>query len=310
MSAATLVSVIVTTADATGDLRRALQSVLAQTKRPAEILVASHVTDTDTDTVPKSLVEDFGDAVRWIGVPERRVAIQRNAAIRHCRGELIALLESQATWHPDKLARCVATLTHAPQDDLVYTPAIFVDPDGTCHAPPSPELLPCGWILDELFEEPWIVDSTMVFRRSVWERHGGFDESLTVTSGQNFYLRAARAHRFAVVPEPLTEVIRPTSAPSSTAHASHIRETAEMLHRFYAEQGGDERLDSRRARRTLGLLCEEAARLSWAEHNIPLTLRATMGAMHYRPTWWTRFFLYWVLWRTRKERVGMNLAAG
>ncbi|MDP1796653.1 MAG: glycosyltransferase family A protein [Planctomycetaceae bacterium] len=297
-------SVIVTTAPAGGDLRQTLQSVLAQTHCAAEITVVGN------DPHHKAVVHEFGGDVRWLEVATNNVAAQRNAAIRRCHGELIALLDTHALWDPSKLARSIANLTHAPQDDIVYTPAIFIDPDGIRHAPPSPELLPCGWILDELFEEPWIADATAVFRKTVWERQGGFDEALTVISGQNFFLRAARAHRFAVIPEPLTEVFRPHATPTPAEHAVLIRETAEMLHRFYAEQGGDERLDSGRARRTLGLLCEEAARISWAEHNIPLTLRATIGALHYRPTWWSRFFLYWVLWRTRKERVGMNLAAG
>lgn len=306
MSVEPRVSVIVTTASVAGDLRRALQSALFQTEPPFEILVAGH----PDDIAARARMEDLGPAVCWIDVTERTVPAQRNAAIRRSRGELIALLDGQAAWKPTKLARSVAALVNGPQDDLVYTAAAFVDADGTRHAPPSPELLPCGWILDELFEEPWIADATVVFRKTVWERQGGFDESLTVAAGQNFYLRAARAHRFAVIPEPLTEIDRLVITPTAPQHAAHIRETAEMLHRFYDEQGGDERLDSRRARRTLGLLCEEAARLSWGEHNIPQTLRATIGAMHYRPTWRSRFFLYWVLWQTRKERASMNLTAG
>lgn len=301
------VSVIVTTASASrGDLRRAVHSALFQTEPPIEILVAGHA----DDVASQARIEDIGPNVRWIDVAPPTVAAQGNAAIRRCRGELVALLDAHAVWHPTKLARCVAALTNAPQDDLVYTPAVFIDADGNRHAPPAPELLPYGWILDEIFEEPWIVDATIVFRKAVWERQGGFDETLTVATGQNFYLRAARAHRFAVIPEPLTEVHRPAVTLSAQDHAAQVRETAEMLHRFFDEQGGDERLDSRRARRVLGLLCEEAARLSWAERNILQTLRATVGALHYRPTWSSRLFLYWVLWRTRKERAGMNLAVG
>ncbi len=300
------VSVIVTTAIAGGDLRRAVHSAVFQTAAPAEILVAGHPDDFSA----KARIEDLGQAVRWIDVSQRTVAAQRNAAIRRCRGELIALMDAHAVWNSVKLARSVAALTHAPQDDLVYTPAVFVDPGGIRNTPPSPELLPCGWILGELFEEPWIADATVVFRKMVWERQGGFDEALMVSAGQNFYLRAARAHRFAVIPEALTEVHRPARTSLATEHAAEVRETAEMLHRFFDEQGGDERLDSHRAGRALGLLCEEAARLAWAEGNIPQTIRAIIGALHYRPTWSSRFFLYWVLWRTRKQRAGMNLAVG
>lgn len=305
MTTESRVSVIVTTADERGDIVRTVRSALAQTESAAEILVADSGAVCDT----KSRLAEFGEAVRWIDVESCTPGAQRNAAIRRCRGDLIALLDPQAVWQPTKLARSVAALQHAPQDDLLYTPATFLDPDGTRHGPPPPELLPTGWILDELFEEPWIVDSTAVFRKTVWERHGGFEETLTGTTGQNFFLRAARAHRFAVLPEALTEIVRPPQNPSAEEHTQNVRETAEMLHRFYTEQGGDERLDSRRAGRTLGTLCETAARLSWAEHNIPMTLRATMGAMYYHPTWRSRFFLYWVLWRTRQERARMNLTA-
>ncbi len=299
------VSVIITTSPDPNALDRALRSVFSQTESPTEILVAG----ASANAAVKLIVDGCSDRVRWIECPVDTLASQRNAAIRRSQGQLIALLDPTAVWLSTKLARSVAALTLAPQDDLVYTPAVFIDPEGPRNAPPAAELLPSGWILDEIFEEPWIVDSTVVFRREVWERHGGFDESLTVAAGRNFFLRSARAHRFAVIPEPLTEVHR--GGPISLEeHARDIRETAEMLHRFYDAQGGDERLDSRRARRALGELCEVAARLSWAEQNVPQTLRASLGAMHYHPTWRSRFFLSWVLWQTRKVRAEMGRAAG
>lgn len=301
MSLSPTISVIVSTALSRSVLRQALDSIRRQSIQPTEILIAG---DPDDSTL-RSIVHTSGLEIRWIDALNH-IAIQRNAAIRRSQGELIALLDANSVWSPTKLARSVTTLMHSPEDDLVYSPAVMINPDGTRQNPPGAELLPHGWILDELFEEPWIVDSTIVFRRAVWERQGGFDERLTASSGQNFYLRAARAHRFAMVPDPLTEAYR-DDATSPEVHARNVRETAEMLHRFYAEQGGDERLDGKRARRALGELCEAAARLSWDEHNIPMTLRATLGAMHYRPSWRSRLFLYWVLWRTRKERVGMVL---
>jgi glycosyltransferase involved in cell wall biosynthesis len=297
MNESPTLSVIITTADEQGDLRRALDSVFAQTTVPMEILVAGPA---------RALAHQFDDRVRKIDVDTQNISAQRNAAMRCSRGELIALLEASAVWSPTKLARSVAALTRSPEDDLVYTPAVFINPDGTRQNPPAAEFLPQGWILDEIFEEPWIVDSTVVFRRAVWERQGGFDERLNVSCGQNFYLRAGRAHRFGVVPDPLADVYRAATVPAAE-HAQNVRETAEMLHRFYAEQGGDERLDSRRARRALGELCEAAARLSWDERNIPMTLRASLGAMHYRPSWRSRLFFYWVLWRTRKERANLVL---
>lgn len=305
MSVLPTVSVIISTNEPHGDVPRALQSVRAQTLLPTEIFVAGD----PSHPAMQEMIRDAGNDVRWIDAPAGFVGAQRNAALRRSRGELIALLDSSAVWSPNKLERCVTALANVPEDDLVYTPAVFIDPNGTHAASPDPEFLPSGWILDKLFEEPWIVDSTVVFRRAVWERHGGFDETLTVTTGQNFYLRAARAQRFAMIPESLTDVFR-AGPPSRADEAQHVRQTAEMMHRFYAEQGGDERLDGRRSRRVLGQLCEQAARLSWEEHNIPMTLRALIGAMHYRPTWRSRLFLYWVLWRTRKERVGMVLAPG
>lgn len=303
MSHVPTISVIVTADETHGDLTRALESVRTQTFPATEVWIAGDASQVSTTAFDDS----FRDRLRWIDVSGASTAAARNAAIRRSRGDLIALLETNAVWAPEKLARCATTLTSAPDDDLVYSPAVLISPEGTRRQPPSPEDMPCGWILNELFAEPWIVDSAAVFRRQVWERHGGFDESLTVAGGQNFYLRAARAHRFALVAEPLVDV-SVTEAISAAEQTRQVREIAEMLHRFYAEQGGEERLDSRRAHHVMGELCEMAARLSWAEHNIPMTLRATVGALHYRPTWRSRLFLYWVLWRTRKERVGMNLA--
>lgn len=303
------VSVIIPATAGVGDIGRAIDSALAQTLDDMEALVCGEA--AARPEWPSGL--DSSPTVRWIELDRSLVSkndssgdrqsptcgAALNAAIRRSVGEVVALLDPTAVWSPHKLALCVRHLIDHPQDDVVYTPAVFVDRQGATHAPLPAAALPAGWILTELFEEPWIVESAAVFRRGVWERHGGFDESLTVTLGQNFFLRVGRAHRFGVISEPLTTVYtEPTSRPTLAESARQAREAGEMLHRFYREQGGDERVDRLRGRRALGAVCQQAARLTWQTGDAPQTLRALFGANEYQPHWRTRWFAAWIRWRT------------
>jgi glycosyltransferase involved in cell wall biosynthesis len=111
-----LVSIVIPTFNRARDLRRALESVLAQTYPAWEVLVVdSHSTD-DTDDV----VGSFNDPritlhkTSVVGI----IAASRNVGIRRARGTYIAFLDSDDWWAPDKLAESVAYLERGA--DLVY----------------------------------------------------------------------------------------------------------------------------------------------------------------------------------------------
>ncbi len=293
MSSHLRVSVIIPTYNRRELVQRAIQSALAQTFRPLEILV---VDDGSTDGTAE-LVGSLPDPVHLWQQSNQGLAAARNAGIRRSRGDLIALLDSDDQWTPDKLARSVALLDERPECDVVYNAAAALSSSGRLQ-PPARRRAPDGWILNTLFERNFICDSSTVFHRRVWERIGGFDETLPVCVGHQFWLRVAVGHRFGYLPEPLT--ICGESPESLTAdRARLLRVQAEMLHRFYEEQGW-QRMDRSRVCQTMNRLCLKAGQLTWRQGDIALSARHYRGAVLYRPTMRSRLWFAFVDYRRKQ----------
>ena len=78
---------------------RAIESVLAQSRPPEEIIV---VDDGSTDDTAER-VRAFGDRVRYVFQPNGGGAAARNRGVEEARGEWIAFLDSDDTWLPEHL---------------------------------------------------------------------------------------------------------------------------------------------------------------------------------------------------------------
>src|SRR5712675_1199611 len=95
------VSVIIPTYNSGRLVVEAVESALAQTLAPAEILV---VDDGSTDDTRDRLAK-FGPPVSYIHQENQGVAAARNRGIRAATGDLVAFLDADDVWHPKKLER-------------------------------------------------------------------------------------------------------------------------------------------------------------------------------------------------------------
>ena len=93
------ISAVIPTHNRAGLLPRALDSALAQRRRPDEVIV---VDDGSTDETADVLAR-YGDAVRVIRKQQGGVSSARNVGVSQSRGELIAFLDSDDFWDEDHL---------------------------------------------------------------------------------------------------------------------------------------------------------------------------------------------------------------
>jgi glycosyltransferase involved in cell wall biosynthesis len=121
-----VISVVIPTYNRAGLLPRAVESALAQTVAPLEILI---VDDGSTDDT-KSVCSRWPAPVRYIATPNGGVARARNVGIKEARGEWIALLDSDDEWEPNKLAAQRAALAAAPDARWCIAGCTLVDGDG------------------------------------------------------------------------------------------------------------------------------------------------------------------------------------
>jgi glycosyltransferase involved in cell wall biosynthesis len=112
-----LVSCIVPVFNGERYLREALNSILAQTYRVVEIIVAD---DGSTDGTA-ALVASYGGQVHYVRQPNAGPAAARNLGLRMARGQFVAFLDQDDLWHPEKLARQLARFQARPELDLCVT---------------------------------------------------------------------------------------------------------------------------------------------------------------------------------------------
>ena len=191
------VSVVIPTFDRAQLLGRALDSVLEQTRPPAEIVV---VDDGSADDTP-SLVRARYPQVRLLQQSNRGVSAARNLGIKEARHEWIALLDSDDEWRPHKLER---------QLDELESRSLRI-----CHCNETwirrgNQVLQRrrhekrgGWLLRDCLPLCAISPSAAVIHRQVFDVVGFFDESLPACEDYDLWLRVCSRYEVAFVSEEL-----------------------------------------------------------------------------------------------------------
>lgn len=93
----------------------ALNSIFAQTRLPGEVIV---VDDGSTDSTA-GVVQSYGDRVHYVFQDNRGPSAALNRGLELARGEMIAMLDADDAWTPDKLERQAGLLDKDPSVDMV-----------------------------------------------------------------------------------------------------------------------------------------------------------------------------------------------
>lgn len=177
------ISVIIPTFNRASQVVRAVNSALAQTLKPFEVIV---VDDGSTDETVERL-RVFGDEIRYIFQENRGVSSARNRGILEARGEWIAFLDSDDTWHPEKLKRQIEAVnatgakvcfsvsvneTSAAVDDLNRMDTSLLKGKERYYPPDDFRIF-------KFPRHPFL--QSMLARKEILLQHGLLDESLKVS---------------------------------------------------------------------------------------------------------------------------------
>jgi GT2 family glycosyltransferase len=124
-----LVSVVVPTYNRAHLIGRTIESVLAQTYPNVEIVISDDGSKDDTAQV---IARDYGkDArIRYFKKENGGPASARNAGFEKARGEFVALLDSDDTWHPWKLDLQIRCMERFPELGMTWTDMQMIGADG------------------------------------------------------------------------------------------------------------------------------------------------------------------------------------
>ncbi len=187
------ISVVIPTFNAAAFVVEAVQSVLAQSLRPLEIIVVDDGSTDDTAERLQSL------PITLIQQANAGVAMARNAGIHAARGDAIAFLDADDVWHPFKLEVQVPRLkSHGLLASGCY------DWPGPLPVLPSTIPLAEPIALERLVVRNSIVTSTVLVRRDALTQAGDFDARMQGPEDYDLWLRIAQHHECAVLPLSLT----------------------------------------------------------------------------------------------------------
>ena len=228
VSPAPRVSVVIPTYNRVAMLRRAIDSVLAQTVRDFELIVVDNGSRDGTEEMVRNIPDP---RVRLVRRPRPEgPARARNAGIAVARGEWVAFLDDDDEWLPEKLERQMARVEQEsdPKIAIVYCSFYLERASGERSLPTDPEL-PEGDLLDiYLKQDVASAPSLYVVKRSALTEIGGFAPAADSAEDVDCWMRlACRGYRFVAVQEPL--VVYHFHRDQITKNAVHILRSDRVL---------------------------------------------------------------------------------
>ena len=185
-----LVSVIIPTRNRREYLQQAIGSVLAQSYANFELIV---VDDGSTDGTDKVLAAHEDRRVRYSRHERNGRSASRNRGVDMARGPLIAFLDDDDLYLPEKLHMQVRYLTSELRIGAVFSGHLLVT---NALAPISERRiwteLPTLDLSESLFNCP-LTPSGVMMRRTWFDEVGGFDPSLELAEDTDFFLSLMKA---------------------------------------------------------------------------------------------------------------------
>ena len=185
-------------------IRKALETVCAQTYRDYEIIVVNDGSTDDSALVAESYLQHAeGICYTIISQDNAGVATARNRGVKHASGQYMAFLDADDWWEPDYLARMAELIADYPQAGVYGCNYVYYKPGKTRVA----LNIPTGYIN---YPKAYYEGSAMpiwtgatIMPKTVLEEMGGFP--LGIKLGEDFLLWAKTAlhYKVAFLNEPL-----------------------------------------------------------------------------------------------------------
>jgi len=173
-----LVSVIMPVYNGELYLSAAIDSIIAQTYQPVEIIA---VDDGSTDGTTQ-IIRKY-ENVRYFYQTNRGVTAARNNGISHARGDMIAFLDQDDIWLPHKLTAQVNYLLEHPEVGFVLArQKLFIETD----------IKKPSWLKEEMLRTDQVgyLPGTLLARKSVFDKIGLFDTAYQIGSDTEWIARA------------------------------------------------------------------------------------------------------------------------
>jgi len=181
-----------------------IESLLAQTESPAELVVCDNFSTDGTAEILKG----FGERIRVIHPPEHLSMMANwNHLVGRLRGNWVALLSSDDLALPSYVEGLARGARSDPGAVIVRGNDELIDGEGTLLSVRKKRPLrvsrPPRNFLERLYSAKMNFNA-VAFRRSAWERAGGFPESFRLLGDWALWIRMCPLGSFVTIPEYVT----------------------------------------------------------------------------------------------------------
>lgn len=192
------VSVIIPSYNRGWIIKEAIDSVLAQDYRAFELIV---VDDGSTDNTSE-ILDSYKDDIKVLFQDNNGVSAARNRGVAASLGRFVAFLDSDDLWLPQKLSTQVAFFNKTP-DALICQTEEFWIRNGIRVNPKKRHKKPSGMIFEPSLALCLVSPSAVMIRRSLFDRVGGFDETLPACEDYDLWLRISCRFPIHLIETPL-----------------------------------------------------------------------------------------------------------
>ena len=194
------ISVVIPTLNRINTLQRALDSVINQTYKPAEIIV---VDNGSSDGTLKFLREQY-PKVTILTENKIGVSSARNKGIKKSINQWIALLDSDDAWHPRKLEIQTSMLDSALKEyNLIHTDEVWFRNNKHINQMKKHKKQG-GYIFERCLSLCCISPSSVLFKKNILDKVGLFDESLPVCEDYDMWLKICSSEEVLFAQDKLT----------------------------------------------------------------------------------------------------------
>ncbi len=193
-----LVSAVIPTYNYGRFVVEAVESALAQTYTPLEVIV---VDDGSTDNTRERLA-GYGDRIRYVYQPNQGLSAARNTGVREAGGEWVAFLDSDDVWYPRRVELQMAYATRHPAAGLIAADS-FSDSARQWPAFDPENLTAVPITLRQILVRSRFGPGGVLARRVCFDTVGGFDTTLRSAEDRDMWLRIVARYPVVKLAAPL-----------------------------------------------------------------------------------------------------------
>jgi len=198
-----MISVIMPAHNEEERIAAAVESVFSQSFEAVELIVVDDASSDGTVDVLRRLQQSHPALTVVVQPDNQGPGPARNAGLARARGEFIAFLDADDSWHPECLATLHDTLRRHPEAALTYCGWQNIGLSG----PRSKPFVPPDYETPDKVETllrgcRWPIHGALTRKRAI-DDVGGFDEQWSSSMDYDLWLRVGATHRIVLTPQVL-----------------------------------------------------------------------------------------------------------